>query len=556
MDDPEEVPQLINNLINEQPTFGRANGQPAEAGTIKKKWTRSVMLDASESFNQLDRQQQQMILNGRMLIAQMLAAYLNTVYSDDADQIVSPGPLGLNGKQLPLLPIKQQIHSNTLSSPSSYWQKLRNSSSFHLFGLIAAFLGALLTIKFVAKSATRNNVRLIEEQDDDAYSSSKQSTFKPFKSFWSSKSGIVTGEGEQQLGESNLTARKLSSSTSGADESIESAKGSRSFDLLAQKLISLLRTSATLSSRKGREGAENESDIQSNKEELDEISASQAATKSLTDIEASNGHFRSSRSYIKSLIDVLSKAKLPRAPTHWTAHLARRPNLDTTEAGSDDDADQEVEQLFSDQLKLDRQADDAGIVMSQMDISAAHLILAYMEKHLEDKERLKREWLELNSSTSKGSAANKQQTGANKNGRLPAASEPMAPGSDMTNNGTKTSQSSVMLQKSAKVGLSEENRAKNRNPQVVPFDRNRVKLGGACGGRPAGNQNGNKASLKQQANGSKKQTGSPSSNGHDYINASFIHDDDPRRPTHIIAQGPTEQTVGQFWQVSRATEAS
>lgn len=153
--------------------------------------------------------------------------------------------------------------------------------------------------------------------------------------------------------------------------------------------------------------------------------------------------------------------------------------------------------------QVDEELAGVGVAMSQMDISAAHLILAYMEKHLEDREQLRREWLELNGNAGSSNSKIVQLT----------------------------------LQKLAKVALSDQNRGKNRNCLVVPFDRNRVRLLA---------QAANDAEVRQSVGASGDSIKQPS----DYINASYIYDDDLRRPTHIIAQGPTAQTCGQFWQVS------
>lgn len=206
-----------------------------------------------------------------------------------------------------------------------------------------------------------------------------------------------------------------------------------------------------------------------------------------------NGKFRSSRSYIKSLIDTLAKTRNSEMATldgddqtiSQTA-ISQTTSTDCSTAGSE-------------------RSQAAGLE-SQMDISSAHLILAYMERHLEDKEQLRREWLELNAASPRTTAA-LQATNSTRINKL-------------------------LLDRLAKVGTSKENLAKNYNPLVVAFDRNRVKLRGCP--------------WLKQATGNQDESKSPAS---DYYNASYIYDDEPRKPVYIMSQGPTEQTVSQFWQV-------
>jgi len=227
--------------------------------------------------------------------------------------------------------------------------------------------------------------------------------------------------------------------------------------------------------------------------------------------ERGGGRFRSSRSYIKSLIDALTKAKAQTAPD-----CLEQGGLPARASRSAGQAEVASEASPAGGLANEEQEEEFGVVMSQMDISAAHLILAYMERHLDDKEQLQREWAELNAASLGASTdvcRNKQAV-------------------DKINQ--------LNLQRLAKVALSDENRPKNRNPLVVPFDRNRVKLGCAQASKLTRSLGG----------GQPKVGGFRERNGSDYINASHIYDDDPRRPTHIVAQGPSAQTCAQFWQVS------
>lgn len=198
--------------------------------------------------------------------------------------------------------------------------------------------------------------------------------------------------------------------------------------------------------------------------------------------------------------------------------------LTTYDESSELQAQQQQQQLIGEQRSdsSDESQLDHDVLLSQMDITAAHLILSYMESHLEDKERLRREWLQLNAGSSNSNTARAKVSSSSSVGKL--GCEPN-------------------LQRLAKVALSEENRNKNRDPNFVAYDRNRVRLNPTAGrGEQRTTSGGGGGKLRGQRNQQ-----SPTS---DYINASFVYDDDPARPTHIIAQGPLEQTVSQFWQVS------
>ena len=70
------------------------------------------------------------------------------------------------------------------------------------------------------------------------------------------------------------------------------------------------------------------------------------------------------------------------------------------------------------------------------------------------------------------------------------------------------------------VYLKVENKKKNRYPDKLPYDHNRVLLNALVNGSNS-----------------------------DYINASTVMDHDPRNPAYIITQGPMTNTVADFWQM-------
>jgi receptor-type tyrosine-protein phosphatase N len=65
-----------------------------------------------------------------------------------------------------------------------------------------------------------------------------------------------------------------------------------------------------------------------------------------------------------------------------------------------------------------------------------------------------------------------------------------------------------------------ENKKKNRYPDKLPYDHNRVLLNALTNGTNS-----------------------------DYINASTVMDHDPRNPAYIVTQGPMAHTVADFWQM-------
>ncbi|XP_076046373.1 tyrosine phosphatase IA-2 isoform X2 [Oratosquilla oratoria] len=115
-------------------------------------------------------------------------------------------------------------------------------------------------------------------------------------------------------------------------------------------------------------------------------------------------------------------------------------------------------------------------VASNMDISTGHMVLSYMEDHLRNKDRLEQEWIAL----------------------CAYEAEPCA----------------------TTVALKTDNSKKNRYPDAVPYDHNRVLL----------NSHANV-------------------NESNYINASSITDHDPRNPAYIATQGPLPSTTPDFWQL-------
>jgi len=114
--------------------------------------------------------------------------------------------------------------------------------------------------------------------------------------------------------------------------------------------------------------------------------------------------------------------------------------------------------------------------VSQMDISTGHMVLSYMEDHLNNKQRLEQEWV----------------------GLCAYEAEPAA----------------------TALAFKVENKKKNRYPDKLPYDHNRVLLNALINGSNS-----------------------------DYINASTVTDHDPRNPAYIVTQGPMAHTIADFWQM-------
>lgn len=111
-----------------------------------------------------------------------------------------------------------------------------------------------------------------------------------------------------------------------------------------------------------------------------------------------------------------------------------------------------------------------------MDISTGHMVLSYMEDHLKNKQRLEQEWV----------------------GLCAYEAEP----------------------NSTSIAFKVENKKKNKYPDKLPYDHNRVLLNALVNGSNS-----------------------------DYINASTVMDHDPRNPAYIITQGPMSHTTADFWQM-------
>merc|ERR1712015_117308 len=107
-----------------------------------------------------------------------------------------------------------------------------------------------------------------------------------------------------------------------------------------------------------------------------------------------------------------------------------------------------------------------------MDISTGHMVLSYMEDHLKNKQRLEQEWV----------------------GLCAYEAEPSA----------------------TSIAFKVENKKKNRSPDKLPYDHNRVMLNPLTNGTSS-----------------------------DYINASTVMDHDPRNPAYIVTQGPLSHTICQ-----------
>lgn len=460
------------------------------------------------------------IENNRRLSLAALAAYLGALYSQPSGGPSKPARWlpNLGSAKLPVgwssaalipeiggLPMAQERTKNIDNL------HVADSHLMQLLILLVAFLGAFMAVKLILRFADR---QLLRRRFGSISELGSLQSLWPSKA--SSQSSTVVGAAEKQapLDEANFNRRRRSSPSEingllDGKAKIGRRIGSekKRLEQLAQRLVNLLSLAGqgapvkearkpSLDALKGEKAADDE--------EIDEL-----ANQIVVEVENNNdnddeevqpGGFRSSQSYIKSLINALTRVR----PT--AAASAKSTDLESNRDDGEFPA-----MLVAAKPAEPAEEQEPGIVVSQMDISAAHLILAYMEKHLEDKERLEREWQELNAGGGSGQSSR--------------------------SNSSKINQ--LLVQRLAKVALSEDNRQKNRNCLAVPYDRNRVKLN--CLAAGAG-KTGNK---ERKGRSNNINTG-PS----DYINASYIHDDDLRKPTHIIAQGPTEQTSGQFWQVS------
>lgn len=407
----------------------------------------------------------------------MLHAYLRALYAFKQSRKRPTETLSVTG-----------TNSSMASAGALFGPAPGSSSSAHMIGLAAALLSAFLIVKLVMRSSDKQILKRL--------GSSRQFWTRNGSSSPATEAGQLSGPAAMKAAEAANCARPpvYSACVDGVELESSGSECKNKVELLIDRVASLL-------SRKSAKKQQQESQVSSKgervSEELDEASL-------LTEASAVNqpGRFRTSRSYIKSLVEALSKARAQ----FPAVNLLSGSGYASAATPLDDD-ELTCGGALSDGSQTDLEADsnEPGIMVSQMDISAAHLILSYMEKHLEDKEQLQREWREL---------------------QMPAGSCP----AEATGCG-----GAVALEKLAKVALEEDNKHKNRNNLVVPYDRNRVKLGAYCSTR--------RRSAKPASLGASCKS--------DYINASYIYDDEPRKPTHIITQGPSEQTVPQFWQVSR-----
>jgi len=118
--------------------------------------------------------------------------------------------------------------------------------------------------------------------------------------------------------------------------------------------------------------------------------------------------------------------------------------------------------------------EDPGV--NTMDISTGHMVLNYMEDHLNNKQRLEQEWVGLCAYEAEPSATH--------------------------------------------VAFKVDNRKKNRYPDKLPYDHNRVLLNALV-----------------------------NADNSDYINASTVTDHDPRNPGYMVTQGTLAHTVADFWQM-------
>jgi len=164
----------------------------------------------------------------------------------------------------------------------------------------------------------------------------------------------------------------------------------------------------------------------------------------------------------------------------WSRCSKTQSNGDTVKNGDNDGSSPKNKKLQSQDSKNSDKSSTSSWgeepTSTNMDISTGHMVLAYMEDHLKNKQRLEQEWVGLCS----------------------YEAEPCA----------------------TAVAFKAENKKKNRYPDKLPYDHNRVILNAVL-----------------------------NASNSDYINASTVSDHDPRNPSYIVAQGPLAQTVADFWQM-------
>lgn len=185
------------------------------------------------------------------------------------------------------------------------------------------------------------------------------------------------------------------------------------------------------------------------------------------DIEESNGKLQQQEGYKQLCRDRRDWSKTPVSVTETEKKSVATPitKLQSQESNGTNGSNRSSTSSWSDEP-----------ANNSMDISTGHMVLAYMEDHLKNKQRLEQEWVAL----------------------CGYEAEPS----------------------STTVAFKAENKKKNRYPDKLPYDHNRVILN----------------ALVNATNS-------------DYINASTVTDHDPRNPSFIVTQGPLGQNVADFWQM-------
>lgn len=436
--------------------------------------------------------------------------------------------------KVPMSKTTQESFEKNSAPPETSRGSLMDSTLFlHIALIFAAIIGIIVSIKLLIKGSNAHkrivcsNSSFFQGRGPFAYITSRRSSDSNNSTTFRGPSMGTKDEAGTQRSYRGSEDQSCSLNDDHDDDDFDdqnkSSSSSNGLYGLAKRLSSLLNHQWSFKSQ-SNEDDDSDKPLQPNendKEAKDVGLNIENATESTTLSESGDSGvkcgepYRSSGSYIKSLVDALSKAR-SRIPNQFMIPGTGKKGTGILD---DDDEDDKLDHELggSDKNKSSDINDPGyGNMVSQMDISAAHLILSYMEEHLEDKERLRREWIEVNAAHPFMLSLNNNHNHSNNNNNNKQQT-------NIDSNSNKLGR--LILERMARAALSKENRNKNRNLQVVPFDSNRVKLGNS--------DLGNRKFLSG-----------------DYINASYIYDDDPRRATHIIAQGPLESTVTNFWQVS------
>ncbi|KAI1237240.1 Receptor-type tyrosine-protein phosphatase-like N, partial [Lamprotornis superbus] len=169
-------------------------------------------------------------------------------------------------------------------------------------------------------------------------------------------------------------------------------------------------------------------------------------------------------------------------------------------------------------------------VQSNMDISTGHMILAYMEDHLRNRDRLAKEWQALCAYQAEPSICSIAQSEANlKKNRNPdyvPCEHPSHPAPGTSPRDQLSCQSRVWAVRTLRamascISVPAAPLATHQASWPVPLDDHvRIKL-------------------KAESNPSRS----------DFINASPIIEHDPRMPAYIATQGPLSHTIADFWQM-------